>query len=83
MLPAALATIAFVGRITNHGWMLAKRSRCKSRRDVRKTAFELRSGRALGRITPASEFYDRRLAVDGDTLLIAGRGELWAYRLTE
>jgi outer membrane protein assembly factor BamB len=46
-------------------------------------AFELRNGRVLGRITLSSEFYGRGLALDRDTLFIAGRGKLWAYRLKE
>lgn len=43
--------------------------------------FDLRTGRALASLRVPSEFYGRGLAVDGDTLLVAGRGRLWAYRL--
>ena len=46
-------------------------------------AFRLSSGTAAGRLSVASELYGRGLGLDGDTLFIAGRGELWAYRLTE
>lgn len=44
-------------------------------------AFDLRSGRDLASLHVASELYGRGLALDGDVLLVAGRGELWAYRL--
>jgi glucose dehydrogenase len=49
----------------------------------RVVAFRLGSGTAAGRLTLPSELYGRGLALDGDTLFVAGRGELWAYRLTE
>ena len=45
-------------------------------------AFDLRTGRKLGRLSVPSELYGRGLALDGDTLFVAGRGRLWAYRLT-
>jgi len=44
-------------------------------------AFDLSEGRSVGRLTLPSKFYGRGLALDGNTLLIAGRGKLWAYRL--
>jgi outer membrane protein assembly factor BamB len=44
-------------------------------------AFNIRNGRPLGRISVPSELYGRGLAIDGDTLLVAGRGKFWAYRL--
>jgi outer membrane protein assembly factor BamB len=46
-------------------------------------AFDLRNGRRLGRLSIPSELYGRGLALDGDTLFVAGRGKLWAYRLWE
>ncbi|HEY6327312.1 MAG TPA: PQQ-binding-like beta-propeller repeat protein [Candidatus Cybelea sp.] len=45
-------------------------------------AFDLRTGRGLGRLSVPSKLYGRGLALDGDTLFVAGRGALWAYRLT-
>ncbi len=44
-------------------------------------AFDVRLGRKLGRLSIPSELYGRGLALDGDTLFVAGRGRLWAYRL--
>lgn len=44
-------------------------------------AFALGSGRSLARLNVGSELYGHGLALDGDTLLVAGRGALWAYRL--
>lgn len=44
-------------------------------------AFDLRTGRGLGRVNVPSKLYGRGLALDGDTLFIAGRGALWAYRI--
>jgi outer membrane protein assembly factor BamB len=46
-------------------------------------AYDLRNGRNRGKISVPSELYGRGLALDGDTLLIAGRGKFWAYRLKE
>ena len=46
-------------------------------------AFRLRDGRPFGRVTVPSELYGRGLALDGDTLFVAGRGRFWAYRLHE
>jgi outer membrane protein assembly factor BamB len=46
-------------------------------------AFDLRNGRTLGSLRVPSELYGRGLALDHDTLLIAGRGRLWAYRLQQ
>jgi hypothetical protein len=46
-------------------------------------AFDLRTGRRLGRLYVPSKLYGRGLAIDGDTLLVAGRGALWAYRLQQ
>jgi outer membrane protein assembly factor BamB len=46
-------------------------------------AFDLRSGTSAGRLDLASKFYGRGLAIDGETLFIAGRGILWAYRLRQ
>ncbi|HZV76871.1 MAG TPA: PQQ-binding-like beta-propeller repeat protein [Candidatus Babeliales bacterium] len=45
--------------------------------------FDLRDGRSLRDLTLPSEFYGRGLALDGDVLLVAGRGKLWAYRLEQ
>jgi outer membrane protein assembly factor BamB len=45
-------------------------------------AFRLDSGAAAGRLSVPSKLYGHGLALDGDTLLVAGRGGLWAYRLT-
>ncbi len=44
-------------------------------------AFDLRDGRSLGRLLLPSKLYGRGLALDRDTLFVAGRGRLWAYRL--
>ena len=44
-------------------------------------AFDLRNGRPLGRLPVSSELYGRGLAIDGDTLFVAGRGAFWAYRV--
>lgn len=44
-------------------------------------AFRLGDGRPVGELHVASELYGHGLALDGDTLLVAGRGALWAYRL--
>ena len=44
-------------------------------------AFRLGNGAAAGRLSVPSELYGHGLALHGDTLFIAGRGELWAYRL--
>lgn len=44
-------------------------------------AFDLRSGRPGAGLAVASELYGHGLAVDGDTLFIAGRDKFWAYRL--
>lgn len=44
-------------------------------------AFDLRTGRPAGRLAVASQLYGHGLALDGDTLFIAGRGALWAYRV--
>jgi outer membrane protein assembly factor BamB len=44
-------------------------------------AFDIRNGRELGRVALGSELYGRGLALDGDVLVVAGRGVLWAYRL--
>ncbi len=46
-------------------------------------AFDLRSGRNAGRLSIPSELYGRGLALDGDTLFVAGCGALWAYRLVQ
>lgn len=46
-------------------------------------AFDLRSGARAGRISVGSKLYGRGLTLDGDTLFVAGRGELWAYRLRQ
>lgn len=46
-------------------------------------AFDLRNGRPLGRFSVSSELYGRGLAIDGDTLFVAGRGAFWAYRLEQ
>jgi outer membrane protein assembly factor BamB len=46
-------------------------------------AFDLRDGRGLGRLSLPSELYGRGLALDGDTLFVAGRGKFWAYRLRQ
>jgi outer membrane protein assembly factor BamB len=47
----------------------------------RLAAFDLRNGARAGSLTLPSEFYGHGLALDGDRLLIAGRGVFWAYRL--
>ncbi len=44
-------------------------------------AFDLRNGARQGRLDVDSELYGQGLALDGDTLFIAGRGKFWAYRL--
>jgi outer membrane protein assembly factor BamB len=44
-------------------------------------AFDLRSGVRVAGLTLTSEFYGHGLALDGNTLLVAGRGAFWAYRL--
>ncbi|HEY1867101.1 MAG TPA: PQQ-binding-like beta-propeller repeat protein [Candidatus Cybelea sp.] len=44
-------------------------------------AFRLGNGAAAGRLSVPSELYGHGLTLDGDRLFIAGRGELWAYRL--
>jgi outer membrane protein assembly factor BamB len=44
-------------------------------------AFDLRTGARGARLPIPSELYGHGLALAGDTLLIAGRGRLWAYRL--
>ena len=44
-------------------------------------AFDLRNGARQGRLDVDSELYGHGLALDGDTLFIAGRGKFWAYRL--
>ncbi len=44
-------------------------------------AFDLGSGARRGRLQVGSELYGHGLALDGDTLFIAGRGKFWAYRL--
>ncbi|HVR47008.1 MAG TPA: PQQ-binding-like beta-propeller repeat protein [Candidatus Binatia bacterium] len=44
-------------------------------------AFDVRTGRKLGRLFVPSELYGRGLALEGNTLFVAGRGRLWAYRL--
>lgn len=46
-------------------------------------AFDLRSGARAGRVSVPSELYGHGLALDGDTLFVAGRGALWAYRLEQ
>ncbi len=46
-------------------------------------AFDLRTGRKLGRLSVPSNLYGRGLALDGDTLFVAGRGKLWAYHLKQ
>lgn len=46
-------------------------------------AFRIGSGAAAGRLSVPSELYGHGLALNGDTLFIAGRGGLWAYRLIE
>lgn len=46
-------------------------------------AFSLRDGRPLGRVSIPSKLYGRGLALDGDTLFVAGRGKFWAYRLQQ
>ena len=46
-------------------------------------AFDLHTGARSARLPLASELYGHGLALAGDTLLIAGRGRLWAYRLEE
>jgi outer membrane protein assembly factor BamB len=46
-------------------------------------AFDLRSGARLGTLPVASELYGHGLALDGNTLFVAGRGALWAYRLQQ
>ncbi|MBV8498621.1 MAG: PQQ-binding-like beta-propeller repeat protein [Candidatus Eremiobacteraeota bacterium] len=46
-------------------------------------AFDLRDGRNLGHLSLSSVLYGRGLALDGDTLFVAGRGKLWAYRLKQ
>jgi outer membrane protein assembly factor BamB len=43
--------------------------------------FDLRTGARTARLPVASELYGHGLALAGNTLLIAGRGRLWAYRL--
>jgi outer membrane protein assembly factor BamB len=44
-------------------------------------AFDLRNGNPEGRLAVSTELYGHGLALDRDTLFIAGRGKLWAYRL--
>lgn len=44
-------------------------------------AFDVRSGAREGCLPVGSELYGHGLALDGDTLFVAGRGKLWAYRL--
>ncbi len=44
-------------------------------------AFALGNGARQGRLPVGSELYGHGLALDGDTLFIAGRGKFWAYRL--
>jgi outer membrane protein assembly factor BamB len=44
-------------------------------------AFDVGNGRRVGELSVASELYGHGLALDGDTLFIAGRGKFWAYRL--
>ena len=44
-------------------------------------AVSLRDGRIAGTLPLSSEFYGHGLAVDGNTLLVAGRRKFWAYRL--
>lgn len=44
-------------------------------------AFALGSGARQGRLRVGSHLYGHGLALDGDTLFIAGRGKFWAYRL--
>jgi alcohol dehydrogenase (cytochrome c) len=46
-------------------------------------AVSLGDGRIAGTLRLSSEFYGHGLAVDGDTLLVAGRGKFWAYRLEQ
>jgi outer membrane protein assembly factor BamB len=46
-------------------------------------AFDLRTGARRARLPVASELYGHGLALAGNTLLIAGRGRLWAYRLQQ
>lgn len=46
-------------------------------------AFDLRSGARAAGFSLPSEFYGHGLAVDGNTLLVAGRGAFWAYGLVQ
>lgn len=46
-------------------------------------AFDLRTGVRRAVLPVASQLYGHGLALAGDTLLIAGRGRLWAYRLQQ
>jgi outer membrane protein assembly factor BamB len=46
-------------------------------------AFDLRNGARLGALPIASELYGHGLALDGNTLFVAGRRALWAYRLQQ
>jgi eukaryotic-like serine/threonine-protein kinase len=45
------------------------------------SAFDMRTGIRVGRLRVASPLYGHGLALDGDMLLVAGRGALWAYRI--
>lgn len=46
-------------------------------------AFDLSTGARSARMPVASKLYGHGLALAGDTLLVAGRGRLWAYRLEQ
>ncbi|MGA7355415.1 MAG: hypothetical protein WA431_10670 [Candidatus Cybelea sp.] len=50
-------------------------------RDLRSAG--LRDGARLGTLPIASELYGHGLALDGNTLFVAGRRALWAYRLQQ